>query len=143
MEGETTMLRKQPILAVYFFGLTLILNAQEAEVKITSPADGAKVPYRLLMQGTVTGKGTSEIWVVIHPMETSEYWVQPRLSVREGGNWSVQVYIGEAGKKDVGKQFEIRAVGNPEEPLKEGQTLTDWPKAKIKSQVIIVERDKK
>jgi hypothetical protein len=138
------MSRKQLILAVCFLGLTLVSKAQEGEVKITSPSDGVSVPRRLLVEGSITnGKDKDQVWVIIHPIETSEYWVQPKISIRGKGNWSGYEYIGEAGKKDVGKHFEIRAVVNPEGSLTEGQKLADWPTAKLKSDVIMVTRNDK
>ncbi|HEX8651558.1 MAG TPA: hypothetical protein VF708_12020 [Pyrinomonadaceae bacterium] len=73
-------------------------------------------------------------------MEVSDYWVQPPVTMREGGKWKVQIHIGRPGADDVGKHFEIMAVANPKNSLKEGDKLKEWPEAKWKSQVIEVIR---
>lgn len=77
--------------------------------------------------------------MVIHPMDVSEYWVQPSITVKESGRWKVQVYVGRPGGADVGKHFEVRAFAEPTEKLKEGRR-TEWPGAKWKSQVVEVIR---
>jgi hypothetical protein len=40
----------------------------------------------------------------------------------------------------VGKYFEIIAVANPKAALKEGDVLSQWPEAQLRSQVIEVTR---
>ncbi|HEY2170373.1 MAG TPA: hypothetical protein VGJ30_12155 [Candidatus Angelobacter sp.] len=110
-------------------------------IQITSPTDGATVPERPFVEGTVSDPNAT-VWVVIHPMEVSDYWVQPKTSMRGGGRWKVQVYAGRPGTPDVGKHFEIRAVANPKQPLREGIKLTDWPNAQLQSPIIEVVRGK-
>lgn len=77
-----------------------------------------------------------KVWVVIHPMEASDYWVQPSLTVKNDGTWKVMIYVGRPGRIDVGKQFEVMAVANPKVNLKEGDVLSGWPEAEWKSEVI-------
>ena len=108
---------------------------QQGGIRITAPVDGAQVPERPLVEGTIADSN-AEVWVIVHPMEVSDYWVQPSPTVKEDGTWRVKIYIGGPGNVDVGKQFEIMAVANPEVRLKEGDVLSRWPKAKWKSQVI-------
>ena len=91
------------------------------------------------MEGTVTDSNV-RVWVIVHPMEVSDYWVQPSITVKENGSWKVKIYIGRPGSVDVGKQFEIMAVANPKDNLKEGDVLSGWPEAQAKSQVIEVTR---
>ena len=102
--------------------------AQDLNVAITSPPDGSSVELRPIIEGTVNDPSAS-VWVVIHPLEVSDYWVQPRISVRNNGSWKVQIHIGRPGSVDVDKFFEVRAIANPELDLREGQVLDGWPDA--------------
>lgn len=107
---------------------------------ITSPAPNAKVGARAMVEGTV-GDATATVWVVVHPLEVSDYWVQPRVTVKEDGNWKVMAYFGEAGRAHRGKRFEIMAVRNPKDRLSEGNKLAFWPEAEQASQVVEVLRN--
>jgi len=73
-------------------------------------------------------------------METSDFWVQPSVTIREGGKWKSLCYFGEAGLADLGKHYEVLVIANPKERLKEDQLLADWPAAQSKSQVLEVVR---
>lgn len=77
--------------------------------------------------------------MIILPMETSEYWVQPKVTISDG-KWQVMVYIGREGSIDVGKQFAVMAIADPTNTLKEGDKLSFWPEAKVKSQLVTVTR---
>lgn len=135
-------------LAIFLMLLTLPLSStvfsqaedEERQLRITAPADRAKVPERPVIRGKVLDPEI-EVWLVVHPTEISEYFVQPRITVRENGDWRVRPYIGRSGTVDVGKEFEIMAVGNPEEKLREGKVLSNWPTAQCRSQVIEVIRE--
>lgn len=110
-----------------------------AELVITAPEDGGQVSWRADIEGSVSDLD-DEVWVVIHPTETSQYWVQPQLSVKEDGSWRVVVYFGEAGSRHTGLRFEVRAIANPKRKLKEGDRFGFWPEAGERSQVIEVIR---
>jgi hypothetical protein len=118
--------------------------ATESDAKrkllIDAPCDGAKVAQRHFVQGVVTD-AKAQVWVIVHPMETSDYWAQPNVTVRDGGKWKVLAYFGEPGAQHSGKSFEVRAVANPKLPLKEGQMLAKWPEAESTSQTIEVVRE--
>lgn len=114
-------------------------NVQRDMLVLILPRDGAVVPERPLVEGTVSDPN-ADVWVIIHPMDVSDYWVQPRISVRGDGTWTVQVYVGRPGRLDVGKRFEIMACANPSQPVSEGTIVTWWPDAKWKSEVIRVLR---
>ena len=118
---------------------TLPLQAQVASLAITHPADREEVVERPYVEGTVSTPKAA-IWVIVHPMEGSEYWVQPRVTVRHDRKWKVKIYIGRPGTGDVGKQFEVRAIANPSVGLAEGQVLDDWPGAEAISNVVEVTR---
>jgi len=100
------------------------------------PTDGATVPEKPLVRGQITDPN-AKVWVVVHPMEVSDKWVQPPATVGDDGTWAVQAFIGRPGKEDVGKYFEVRAFADPRVPLKEGMILGDWPEARRKSKVLI------
>jgi hypothetical protein len=109
-----------------------------SELTITLPKDGEAVPERPEVEG-IAHPG-AEVWVIVHPTLVSDYWIQPRLTVRADGKWRVNVYIGRPGNLDVGKHFEIMAVANPKRALKEGDILHYWPEAAAKSKLIEVVR---
>lgn len=128
------------ILSVFFLLLTTsTVNGEQLKLRITEPRDSTSVFERPFIKGTVTESST-KVWIIVHPMEVSDYWVQPNVTVREGGTWKVIIYIGRPGTIDVGKQFEIMAVANPKVSLFEGKVLNEWPEAQAKSQVIEVIR---
>ncbi len=129
------MLRKVLLPLILVFAMTTGAVGQELTLRISSPADGTEVPERPFIEGAVTDQGAT-IRVIVHPMEVSEYWVQPAVGVKEDGKWKVMIYIGRPGTVDVGKRFEVMAVANPRIKLSEGTVLTEWPQAKAKSQIV-------
>jgi hypothetical protein len=133
------MTRKVILPIVLLAATILIAGEEQLKVRITAPADKSQVPERPFVKGTVSD-ANAVVWVVVHPMDTSDYWVQPPVTVKEDGAWKVKIYIGRPGNADVGKQFEIIAVTNSESEIKEGDVLKNWPKAQAKSQVIEVTR---
>ncbi len=114
-------------------------DAAKLEIAISTPADGSSVVERPIVAGTVT-RPDAAVWVVVHPLAVSDYWVQPAVSVRKDGTWKLQIYIGRPGNVDLGKHFEIRAVANPNAPLREGLVLPGWPEAEAMSDLAEVVR---
>jgi len=127
------------ILAVTIASLMAGHASAKAELVITAPQDDSRVQWRTDIKGTVSDPD-AEVWVVIHPTEVSQYWVQPRLSVKEDGSWRVRVYFGESGSRHSGMRFEVRAIANPESKLESGDRFSFWPEAEERSQVIEVIR---
>jgi hypothetical protein len=129
------------IVLIFFLVLALWIESAEAQLKveITAPADKAFVPQRPIVEGRVSDP-SAIVWVVVHPLEVSDYWVQPHVTVRANGSWKVQIHIGRPGSLDVGKTYEIKAVVNPEGELAEGKILPNWPKARAISDMIEVIR---
>ena len=125
------------------FGPSLQMASGEQKaggaLSITEPKDRASVPERPYIEGKVSNPN-ADVWIIVHPMEVTDYWVQPRLTVRADGAWRASAYVGRPGRVDVGKHFEIMAVANPKRPLKEGDVLQFWPDAELKSGVIEVVR---
>ena len=117
---------------------------REIEVPITNlhitvPLDGAKVSERPVVEGVVADPH-AEVWLIVHPLEVSDYWVEPAVAVKDDGTWRTTIYVGRPGAQDVGKRFEVIAVANPKTALDEGKKLPRWPDAQWKSQVIEVIR---
>jgi hypothetical protein len=82
----------------------------------------------------------AKVWIVVQPLATGEFWVQPAVTVGSDGAWAAQIYIGQPGSKDIGKYFEVMAFANPTLALREGLVLKTWPEAQWKSQVVRVTR---
>lgn len=133
------MLRKVTLSLLCLVIVISIVTGKQSNLRITEPPDNTPVPERPFVKGTVADPN-AEVWVIVHPMEVSDYWVQPGVTVKEDGTWKVKIYVGRPGTVDAGKHFEIMAVANPELELKEGDVLSGWPKALWKSQVIEVIR---
>lgn len=109
------------------------------DLQILKPVTNA-VDWRPYIEGRV--KDTkAEVWIIIHPVGLSSYWVQPPITVRRDGTWQIQVYIGRAGYIDIGKHFEIIAIADPKNKLTEGRILSRWPKARWQSNLLSVIRE--
>ena len=110
------------------------------KVIITAPCDGAQVAHRSFVEG-IASDSSARVWVIVHPMEAADYWVQPTVTLREGGAWKVLSHFGEPGQQHSGKRYELVAITNPKETLQAGQLLPNWPAAQSKSQVVEVVRE--
>ena len=108
------------------------------DLEISEPVSGA-VNWRPVVEGRVTDS-KANVWVIVHPVGLSSYWIQPPVTVQRNGTWRVPVYIGRAGDIDTGKEFEIMAIADPQESLSEGQVFSAWPKAKWRSDIVTVVR---
>jgi len=123
---------------VAFFWVA-IAGAEELNISMTEPADGSKVANRNYVKGIISNPN-AEVWVVIHPVDTSGFWIQPSVTVKNSGSWKVKAYFGRSGSIDSGKEFEIRAFANPTGTFREGKTH-GWPKAAARSDVVDVTRE--
>jgi hypothetical protein len=126
-----------------FFMLSLIswvANCQEIKsIEISQPKNKDLVGYRVIVEGKLPVPCNS-VWVVVHPLNLSDYWVQPKPSIHEDSTYKTSIYIGSKGHENDGETFEIRVFGEPKNPLQEGKVLNDWPKAKYGSKLIEVTR---
>jgi hypothetical protein len=132
-----------------FFLFTYILNpspiihaeTQQSKIflEILNVDDEEMLAWRPLISGRVSTPFT-EVWLIIHALETSAYWVQPKATIRSVGSWESTIFLGDSGMLDVGKKFELMAVANPRNLLKEGLQLAGWPRAEGKSKVMSVNR---
>jgi len=116
------------------------LSGQQLNLNIIEPHDKAKVPERPFVEGTVSNPN-AEVWVVVHPMMVSDYWVQAKPTVKREGTWRVKIHVGRPGTIDIGEEYEIVAFANPKDKLKEGLKLPGWPDSEGKSQVVEVTRE--
>ena len=109
------------------------------DIGITSPTNRSTVSNRETVLVRSPGD-VVKIWVVIHPVETGDYWVQPEVMKTEAKAWKVEAYFGRVGTIDADKKFEIMAIGDPRINLKKGDVFKSWPKGRWQSQVIGVVR---
>jgi hypothetical protein len=107
---------------------------------ITSPRNGSRVSGRGYIEGYVRDP-KADVWVIVHPMELSSYWVQPQPTVSADGTWRVDAYFGRPGQ-DAGVVFEVLAIANPKVTLREAHLLTEWPKGDLVSDIIVVTRSR-
>lgn len=119
---------------------TVTINAKDLSVRITWPLDGAQEPWRFCLQATASDR-KARVYFVIHPLEWTDYYVQPEPTQKPDGTFKTIGYVAEdlLGIFD-GKRLEIMAVANPKVPLREGLKLRSWPKAEAVSAVIEVVR---
>jgi len=108
-------------------------------LSILEPVDGGSVHARHLVQGVVRNRGAL-VWLIVHPVGTGAFWVQPKVNVEWTGRWSLEAYFGRGSGIDVGKRFEVMAVAYPAQTLREGQVLGTWPEAVWSSGVVSVIR---
>jgi hypothetical protein len=121
---------------IFFASFTAhaLADTSAATVTIMSPLENALVCQRNEIKGTVSDP-SDEVWLIIHPLQGGGYYVQPRISVSDSGDWLSLPYFGDPGPQHVGIVYEVRVIAGKETGLKEGQILSDWPKEKISSDV--------
>ena len=133
------MTRRGCILSFALLAIVVLTAAEGPSISITDPEDRATVSMRPQVSGQVTGEVAS-VWVVVHPTGTDGYWVQQSVRDIQDGKWSTRIYIGRPGAIDVDKEYEVRAVADPEEQLEEGAELKGWPKARAVSAPLRLKR---
>jgi hypothetical protein len=102
------------------------------------PENGSQVSVVTLLEGTVADPDAN-VWIVVHPLDTSAYWVQPRVTTSDR-RWTGLAFFGRSGDVDAGKAFEVRAFLAPFDTLREGDILGDWPDARGVSAPLAVRR---
>jgi hypothetical protein len=126
-------------LAAAFLFLISAKEQGPPRIAIILPTNSSSVSERPIVEGTVSSS-KAIVWVIVHPLEVSDYWVQPLASVQGKDSWRTQIHVGRPGDADVGKLFEIRAVANPKAVLREGLVLNQWPEAVAVSNAVTVTR---
>jgi len=113
-------------------------------ISITSPAEESHVCMRTIVRGCISDSSL-QVFVLIHPMATAKFWVQPIQNMGTDGSWEAYCYFGESNQ-GIGEPFEIIAVASRNRNLfREGDTLPsplqDNPQILLKSKPIRVTRD--
>lgn len=121
-----------------------VLAGDRAEVsrmslEIVNPINADSVEWRTKVTGRAL-QSFSEVWVVVRPLETRNFWVQPKTTMHANGDWETVIYLGGKGNSHVGKVFDLRAIANPVDSLKEGLVFPGWPRAEVKSEIVRVAR---
>ena len=130
---------KKNTLMLFAFIIVLFSSFRDQNnIVITSPADNARVAQREIVRGKVNNHNL-HVWVIIHPMSGNQYWVQPKVTIKQDGQWSVQSHFGRPNM-DSNENFEVKAVAEPLVQLKEGDILANWPVAKFSTSIIEVIR---
>lgn len=124
--------------AVSAFVTTAAAEVTAQSVTMTSPAAGTALRWRAEVGGRVSESNTT-LWVVVHPLNVSEYWVQPSVLANDDGTWSTIAYIGRRGDADIGREYEVVVFADPSEPIQEG-LLDRWPRARWHSKPVRVTR---
>jgi hypothetical protein len=119
-------------------GALALHGAARLQIAISSPQDGAAIPWRTCVTGKVSDPSV-EVWLVISDKSGNHYVEPGPLSVKPTGVWSGRPYIAE--KKPAlfnGLNLEMRAIANPTVRLAEGMVLDRWPSGQASSPVIDV-----
>ncbi|NTW33094.1 MAG: hypothetical protein HGB12_10795 [Bacteroidetes bacterium] len=112
---------------------------KKESLTISNPVMGGYVDRMQLFDGNIN-IADAKVYLIVHPIGISAYWVQPKAIVDNSGEWQTHAYIGRPGNIDKGKSFEIMAISLPKDNLTEGQILYNWPEAKLKSAILDVVR---
>ncbi len=135
------MKRATLMVAMVFVSVASFSQAQQQPlitVTITEPQPNGTVKRRDTVSGSVSDS-QAKVWVVIHPIGTDGFWVQPPATLNPNGTWSVLAYFGREGFIDSGNLYEIRAFVTPSEPLQSGKRR-NWPAAAAQSETIEISR---
>lgn len=113
-------------------------------INIISPVGGSRVCWRTMVRGTISNPNL-QVFVLVHPMATDKFWVQPIPNMHPDGKWEAYCYFGEPNQ-GIGEPFEIIAVASRNRNLfREGNTLPsplpDNPRILVKSRPVVVTRD--
>ena len=133
------------LLISFVFGILVsqawgaFVRSQGSVIKITLPKRGESVAHQQPVSGTVLNP-TTDVWVVVHPMASSSFFVQPRVGVRSDRTWSVYAFFGAGPNVDSTEEFEVGAFANPKVSLADGQVLSDWPESESRDIVGVEKR---
>jgi hypothetical protein len=129
-------------LLVWFLPVSLELEGRGPALRIVAPANGSVAAMRVDVVVATEGQESdrSDLVVLVHPLATPDYWVQPKGSWAKKGKWKTLVHLGRPGDIDVGKEYEIAAFVGLLSPLAEGDVLKDWPTARARSETVRLKR---
>lgn len=131
------------VIILTFIQIVCLLPMHRAfgkSLTIDSPSEGQNVTWRTEVKGAVVG--ARNVWVIVHAMERSDYWVQPKATINKNGQWKANIYVGNETDTANIRDFEIKAISDPAEKIAEGDVLDIWPAGKLNSNVVKVFRNK-
>lgn len=106
-------------------------------LSITGPAWNKTQQEVSSLQGRVDSS-CAEVWLIVHPVGTLDFYVQPKATVRSNGTWLGKIELREIGGSDR-KVFEVLALANLSEALEPDQKLSGWPEASAHSDVVVID----
>jgi len=122
--------------------ISMCLDSQAMEIKITRPENNAELGQQELVQGKVSSVTKSRVYVLVHPIVTNLWWVQnPPSVINADGTWQTLCSFGTENQGK-GEYFELVAIVINSQ-LQEGQKMSALPKDVIAiSPVVTVKRTK-
>ncbi len=120
------------------------IQTTNQSINIISPTQGSHVCQRTTISGNISNPEL-QVFILIHPMATNKFWVQPIPNMRSDGRWEAYCYFGEPDQ-GVGEPFEIIAIASRNRNLfEEGRTLPsplpNNPDIIFRSNPVVVTRD--
>lgn len=111
----------------------------DVQINIDSPKEGDFVEQRYMVKGRISDP-EFPVYVLVHPIEADQWWVQRIPEVAGNGVWQSLCFFGTADKGR-GEQFEVLALVCKKH-LREGQTIKTGkvPQGGLRSEIITVTR---
>ncbi|MDH5181608.1 MAG: hypothetical protein OEZ39_15565 [Gammaproteobacteria bacterium] len=118
------------------------ISAAPVRLTITAPATNSTVELHDVIRGRVSNPAVAEVWVVIHPVQSVDCWLQKPALVSADGSWmaTVQFGKGEGEGSSGGLPYEVRALAGLRQPPIPGKTNC-WPEAEVISRALYVKRN--
>lgn len=89
------------------------VRVNPVNIAIIEPKDMTQIEgNRYLVKGTMSDSN-AKVFVVVRPLESSDYWVQDPPTIDGNGNWQVNAYFGERNAV-IGEKHEIIALATQE-----------------------------
>lgn len=79
----------------------------------------------------------AQVWLVLHPVQSHDCWLQGPVNVRQDGSWHARVVYKKSELFTGDNNIEVRAVANPERSGSD-KKVTCWPAAEAISAPVFV-----
>lgn len=116
-----------------------IFTPKPSGLVIDRPTTRSTVRQELVVEGKA--RHTELVWLVVHPVNSTYYWVQPAVRTNINGYWIGVIFVGSLKESDVGERFQLRAFVNPKQELTLGNVLSDWPEAELSTPITEMVRE--
>jgi hypothetical protein len=129
------------LVAVFLFSLIAVVSfSQNQFVSLTQPGNRDTISgHSTLVSGKAALSEGMHLYVLIHPMQTNQYWVQPTpTNINSDSTWNINGYFGNQTQGNK-QNYEIIAIITRETYSKE-QKFTQVPDNIASSNSIIVFR---